>query len=82
LRSALVARAAALPWHSAGSRAFQHALQELLLQLCHSGTRLGELAGALHTHRQRAATRAAVLGSAAALVRSPMAAVQRLARLP
>lgn len=82
LRAALLARAAGLHWHSTGSHAFQAALQDLLLQLWHCGSRLTELAGALREHRQRAASRAASLGSAAALAASPVAAAQRLVRLP
>jgi predicted DNA-binding ribbon-helix-helix protein len=82
LRSALRCRAAGLHWHSAGSRAFQAGLQELLAQLGHSGSRLGELAGALRVHQNRAAGRAASLGAAAAAARSPRAALERLARLP
>jgi hypothetical protein len=82
LRAALRSRAAGLHWHSAGSRTFQAAVQELLLQLCHSGSRLTELAGALLQHRQRAASRAASLAAAAAVASSPIAAIEGLARLP
>lgn len=82
LRSALRSRATALPWHSAGSRAFAVGLQELLAQVGHSGSRLGELSGALRAHHHRAAGRAASLGMASALARSPLAALERWARLP
>jgi hypothetical protein len=83
LRSGLRSRAAGLPWHSAGSRAFQAAVHELLLQLSHSSSRLAELAGALRLHRQRAAGRAAALAATtAAVAGSSIATVERLVRLP
>jgi hypothetical protein len=82
LRAALRSRAAGLHWHSAGSRAFQIAAQELLLQLSHSASRLAELAGALLAHRHRAASRAAALAAAAAAARTPITAIERLGRLP
>lgn len=82
LRSALRSRATGLHWHSAGSRAFQTGLQELLAQLGHSGSRLGELAGTLRAHRDRAVSRAAALATAAAVARAPVAALERLVRLP
>ena len=79
LRSALRSRAGALHWHSPGSRSFQAVLHELLSQLGASGSRLTELAAAVRAHRHRAAGRAAEL---AAAVRSPLVAVEHLARLP
>lgn len=79
VRAGLQARAAALPWHSSASRAFQAVLQELLGQLGQSGSRLVELSAALACHRRRAADRAAALGR---LGHRSLDLLERAVRLP
>jgi hypothetical protein len=79
LRSGLRARAAGLQWHSGGARAFQTVLQDLLVQVGRSGSRLTELAAAVRAHRHRAAGRAA---TAARLAHSALDTVERAARRP
>ncbi|HEV2885646.1 MAG TPA: hypothetical protein VGX49_01935 [Jatrophihabitans sp.] len=76
---ALRSRAADLPWHSAGARAFQAVLHELLGQLGQSGMRLAELSAAVRAHRQRATDRAAAMGRVA---HTALDAVERAVRLP
>jgi hypothetical protein len=79
VRSALRSRAVGLHWHSAGARAFQAVLQELLGQLGRSGSRLAELAATVRAHRQRAAGRAA---TASRLAHSALDTVDRAVRWP